>query len=583
MNKKFIFIISFLLFAELTAGSLAFSKTKDKEAGFKNQNTTAKIKITEKINDAEKINQNKYVDSDAGAESNNAEHNSAAKTEAGSRDIINKMPQSKFISPKPGAELKKKIKIKLEVEAAFSVEFYLRKPESLIKVYIGKGVASAYSPADKEFSSAEKVNFWEYSLDTTSIPNGKYYLIPKIVNQYGEYEGSAVEITINNKIKRDRIKEERLKQEVSQTKEIIKEEERAVEETTNRIKEDIQKKAEDLAQKAQEVLEEPHKHKVEEELKKSLKGIEKDIKEFTSKVKQEVKVKGENLKKVKKEKEEIKKEIIEKAIKPVAQVKEEIKKKPIGQKISKDKTRTKGEIVSLLEEMEKEIAEIERFKKKSMEKLSKDSDNDGVPDYEEIRLETDPFNPDTDGDGVLDGTEIAGGYNPLSPSPAEKIVFQDPRKTKSKETNIYKVEKVAVVSLPSGDLGLKLEGKGKPNSFVTIYIFSSFLTLVTKTDENGRWEYILDKPLSKGEHEVYVAITDNQGKIVAQSKPFKFIKTAVAVAAVMPPGKKAVSPSESLQKSFLILIIGLIVLAIGIALIIVGISAKKESKSNPKV
>jgi YD repeat-containing protein len=44
-----------------------------------------------------------------------------------------------------------------------------------------------------------------------------------------------------------------------------------------------------------------------------------------------------------------------------------------------------------------------------------DSDGDGIPDDEERRLGTDPFNPDTDGDGYPDGLELALGSNPLDP------------------------------------------------------------------------------------------------------------------------------------------------------------------------
>lgn len=39
-------------------------------------------------------------------------------------------------------------------------------------------------------------------------------------------------------------------------------------------------------------------------------------------------------------------------------------------------------------------------------KFSKDSDGDGLPDEEEIKIGTDPKNPDTDGDGLLDGEEV---------------------------------------------------------------------------------------------------------------------------------------------------------------------------------
>ncbi len=47
-----------------------------------------------------------------------------------------------------------------------------------------------------------------------------------------------------------------------------------------------------------------------------------------------------------------------------------------------------------------------------------DSDNDGVPDVDEISIyHTDPYNPDTDGDGYKDWYEINQGFSPLNPQP----------------------------------------------------------------------------------------------------------------------------------------------------------------------
>ena len=43
-----------------------------------------------------------------------------------------------------------------------------------------------------------------------------------------------------------------------------------------------------------------------------------------------------------------------------------------------------------------------------------DSDDDGLPDEDELALGTDPHNPDTDGDGLLDGFEVNNGFDPLS-------------------------------------------------------------------------------------------------------------------------------------------------------------------------
>ena len=54
---------------------------------------------------------------------------------------------------------------------------------------------------------------------------------------------------------------------------------------------------------------------------------------------------------------------------------------------------------------------------------NKDTDNDGLLDWEEELLGTDPLNPDTDADGYLDGEEIASGHNPLVKGPGDKLAF----------------------------------------------------------------------------------------------------------------------------------------------------------------
>ena len=50
--------------------------------------------------------------------------------------------------------------------------------------------------------------------------------------------------------------------------------------------------------------------------------------------------------------------------------------------------------------------------------MSKDSDNDGLQDWEETLWQTDSKNPDTDGDGTSDGDEIKLNRNPLIPNTA---------------------------------------------------------------------------------------------------------------------------------------------------------------------
>ena len=50
---------------------------------------------------------------------------------------------------------------------------------------------------------------------------------------------------------------------------------------------------------------------------------------------------------------------------------------------------------------------------------NEDSDKDGLKDWEEILLGTNPHNPDTDGDGTSDGKESASGRNPLVKGPKD--------------------------------------------------------------------------------------------------------------------------------------------------------------------
>lgn len=165
-----------------------------------------------------------------------------------------------------------------------------------------------------------------------------------------------------------------------------------------------------------------------------------------------------------------------------------------------------------------------------------DTDNDGLSDVNELLLGTDPINPDSDGDGYIDGDEIRTGYDPLKFSPgdkSDKMVFQNP-KEKGIINNEFKVTDVQLKKA-TGDIGTQqntilLEGVAIPNSFVNIYIYSDTPIIVTvKTDDLGHWNYELDKDLENGDHEVYVVLTDNTGKITSKSKAFNFIKTADAI------------------------------------------------------
>ncbi|OGI16559.1 MAG: hypothetical protein A2Z52_01880 [Candidatus Moranbacteria bacterium RBG_19FT_COMBO_42_6] len=218
-----------------------------------------------------------------------------------------------------------------------------------------------------------------------------------------------------------------------------------------------------------------------------------------------------------------------------------------------------------------------------------DLDKDGLSNDDELRYKTDPKNPDTDGDGFLDGDEVRNGFNPLQFSPgdrSDKIVFENPKEIGEVKKDLYQVSNVEVVAKEEGKKELRLTGKALPNSFVNIYIYSELpIILTVKTDENGNWSYVLDKQIEDGEHQVYVAVTDNTGKITAKSEPLFFVKTAEA-ATVIPSAEastmaKAASPAEKRRTRDLMVLAGIIILGFITALTAIGfyiIHVNKKTK-----
>ncbi len=209
------------------------------------------------------------------------------------------------------------------------------------------------------------------------------------------------------------------------------------------------------------------------------------------------------------------------------------------------------------------------------ETLKIDSDGDGLPDYEEERLGSDPFSADSDQDGYLDGDEVRNGYNPLKASSedgTDKIVFQEP-KINGEENNFYQINEVKFKKDENNQekvLGVSISGKALPNSFITLYIYSDPIVVTVKTDEDGNWSYILDKELEDGNHEVYAAVTDNTGKITSKSPAFVFVKTAQAITPQAQIGTNLIqkqSPMEQQKNNIIIFVVIISILSLIVALI----------------
>ena len=169
-----------------------------------------------------------------------------------------------------------------------------------------------------------------------------------------------------------------------------------------------------------------------------------------------------------------------------------------------------------------------------------DADGDGLPDEMEKRLGTDPYKKDTDGDGINDNEELKNGTNPLDPlSTTTTIILSgidkaivDGKKIEQPKLAVSTISEALIVSsVKSLNNNLKFQGKANPNQVITLYIYSAMPIVITvQADANGNWVYELDRTLVDGTHEAYVAINDDEGRIIETSMPTPFfVKEARAV------------------------------------------------------
>jgi hypothetical protein len=339
----------------------------------------------------------------------------------------------------------KEVKIKGIVEDAKEVEYKLIKEGSVEpKIYLGKGEMT-----NKE--TEEEGEEWSLEYDFSNVPNGNYELYADVKNDYGTYSSGKTAIKVEDETGVE-AKEENLTNDQNQI------ENSSIVVNNSR---DNASSSDSASQKLKEI------QKIEEEIKNDSSLGEEQ--------------KQEKLTVLSQEKLEIKEEF------NFRKQAEQLLAKEDGKNLSEEEKRKFQEIKNT---------------------LKVDSDGDGLPDYEEERIGSDPFSADSDQDGYLDGDEVKNGYNPLlaaSEKGADKIVFQEP-KVNGQENSFYRVEKVEAQKEENNSekiTGVKMSGKALPNSFITLYIYSDPVVVTVKTDEDGNWSYILDKELEDGHHEVY--------------------------------------------------------------------------------
>ncbi len=454
----------------------------------------------------------------------------------------------------------------ISVDSADAIELYVIPNFSLTSRFIGLA---------RENGNGK----WRFRFNTTQTPNGNYEIFARVKNNFGVYDSDKLYILIFNEIKMERTFEEKLYvkyteeaddyvNELNDTEFGIAEddavpearhipeliEERIVP-TTEKIFEDREMIDDDSKIKAEEIL---------KEFKVKLRVIidEMAIAERNNDI--------ESIEEMKKRIEELRQQVFSK-----------ISDLDFPIDLMTEINVHMEEVSNSLERVIKRNEEI--ISDRAGDAVFEDSDSDGISDYDEINIyKTDPFSADTDGDGFTDGIEIQGGYNPTDDSPEAFVKYESPKNLGVVREDILTVESITTIKPDSDDTSNNIDvaqamisGKGLPNSFVTLYIFSTTVVVSVKTKDDGSWSYIFDKELEDGEHEIYAAVTDNAGRIVAKSNPLTFVKTAEAFTQKDVTSVAAVTPVEPgspniLSENILLIALSLIVVALGLILILIG-------------
>lgn len=162
---------------------------------------------------------------------------------------------------------------------------------------------------------------------------------------------------------------------------------------------------------------------------------------------------------------------------------------------------------------------------------------------------------------------------------AKNIAKESNPKVSGKVDNSLKIDTVSMNKKDETKNSVALSGKAQPNSIVTIYIFSTDPVVIkVKTDANGNWNYELDKELANGQHEAFVAVTDDSGKIISKSEPIAFVKTAQA-ASIIPMSEFTgnESPIEKSSQQFILMAIIIMSICLLIALVLIGFLSHKRN------
>lgn len=429
--------------------------------------------------------------------------------------------------------------ITVSVQDAQSVELFLKPSNSLTQKYLGKAVRV-------------DARVWLYTWDTSRTPNGAYTLFATVKNNYGVYTGQSAAFRVSNSVDTNYTPAQQESVDTLRTLQT------AVSTTT-------------VVTPLEALSAEGTEGPASDILRSYSESIDKDLQRLAAALRSND---PDALARANQRFEDLKVQV----------------RTAIGDSL--DQEAVQGLLDAYLNEaIERTKEDVRRIEKVVLERIgeevTKDSDQDGISDFDELNIYgTDPFSADTDQDGFTDGAEILSGFDPLDPASETAVTFESPKERGVVREDILKVESVINASKNEDEQEDStavaiLSGKGLPNSFVTLYVFSTPVVVTVKTDAEGNWTYRFDKELEDGTHEVYVGVTDNAGRLVAKSAPFTFVKEAEAFSAgattQTPPAPIVVDRSMASEK-MIYLVLSISVVAIGLVLIMLGLYLERRQR-----
>src|SRR3989338_1066599 len=208
----------------------------------------------------------------------------------------------------------------------------------------------------------------------------------------------------------------------------------------------------------------------------------------------------------------------------------------------------------------------EQIKQDTNNLTAKDSDQDGVSDFDEVaNFGTNSLLADTDSDGVVDSIELIRGGDLTAP---DQVVTPGLNKNIEELTYdaVVEINSVSAQAMTTKDgdpeeYFVAVEGRSIPNSYVYLLSYSTGVVEVVKTGATGLFSYTIEREFEIGDHEITAVLTDVAGEIVASSKPYRFARTNNALVAAAAMSTTVENSGQSTEDNVLL---NLLVAAVGV-------------------